>query len=138
MGDTLETVTMDEDQIRQFLERYGQAMSAGDLPGISNCWEVPALVLSDEGAIPVAEAGEIERFFTQAVDWYRSQGLTATRPQLERAERLSERLTSVDVRWSAIDALGAEKSSERSRYILRLGEDGQHRIRVALTKSLRE
>jgi hypothetical protein len=43
------------------------------------------------------------------------------------------RLTAVDVRWPAFDEAGEEKVSERSHYILRLGDDGNHRIQVALT-----
>jgi ketosteroid isomerase-like protein len=129
---------MNADQIRRFLEHYGQAISAVDLAEIARCWEVPALVLSDQGAIAVSDAGEIERFFAQAQAAYRSQGLVATQATLERAEKLGERLSSVDVRWSAMDKAGVEKSSERSHYILRLGDDGEPRIRVALTRNTEE
>jgi hypothetical protein len=127
---------VNEDKIRRLLERLGTALSTGDLAGISNCWEVPALVLSDEGAIAVAATGEIEAFFAQAAEWYRSQGLVSTRPELERVEMLSEKLASVDVRWLAFDSSGQEKSSERSHYMLQLGKDGQAHIRVALTRTL--
>lgn len=126
---------MNEDQIRRFLESYGQALSDGNLAAIANCWEVPALVLSDQGVIAVSAAGEIEQFFGQASEWYLSQGLVITKPELERVETLSDRLASVDVRWPSFDQAGAEKYSERSHYILRLGDDGQPRIRVALTRS---
>jgi hypothetical protein len=34
---------------------------------------------------------------------------------------------------TSFDEAGAERSSERSHYILRLGDDGQRRIQVALT-----
>lgn len=126
---------MNDDLITQFLNRYGRALSEGDMPGVSRCWEVPALVLSDEGSIAVAEAAEIETFFAQAVEWYRSHGLVETKPQLEWVEMLSNRLISVNVRWSTLDAAGEEKSFERSHYILWRGEDGEPRIRVALTMS---
>jgi hypothetical protein len=126
---------MNEDQIKRFLERYGQALSAGDLAGIAGCWAVPSLVLSDQGAIPVVDSAEVERFFAQAVEAYHSQGLVATRPELERTERLTEQLTAVDVRWLSFDEAGEEQSSERSHYILWLAEDGQPRIRVALTRT---
>ena len=126
---------MDADQLRRFLEQYARALSAGDLRGIADCWEVPALVLSDDGAIAVAAAGEIERFFARAVEWYRSQGLAFTQPELERVEPLSAKLATVDVRWPTFDAAGTERTSERSHYILRLGDDGQPRIRVALTRT---
>ena len=126
---------MNEDEIRRFLDRYGEALSASDLAEIVRCWDVPALVLSDHGAIAVSSSGEIERFFAQAGEQYRSQGLMATRPRLERAEALTEQLASVNVQWAAFDAAGAEQSSERSHYILQRGEDGHYRIRVALTRT---
>jgi len=127
---------MNEDKIRDVLERIGIALSAGDLHSLSNCWEVPALVLSDQGAIAVAEVSEIEKFFAQAIEWYHSQGILSTRPELDRVDMLSESLAAVDVRWPSFDASGIEKYSERSHYILQVGKDGQVRIRVALTRTI--
>jgi hypothetical protein len=111
----------------------GRALGERDLEAIANSWEVPALVLSDEGAVAVADAGEIERFFAQAVDWYRGRGVMTARPEIERLERLTPRLYAVDVRWPGFDATGRETWSERSHYILRLDDDGRPRVRVALT-----
>jgi hypothetical protein len=129
---------MNEDQVRRFLDRYGQAISEANLAGIARCWDVPALVLSDQGAIAVSSRDEVERFFGQAQESYRSQGLVATQPALEQVEALSEKLTSVHVRWSTLDRAGVEKASERSSYILRLGDDGEPRIQVALTRSMED
>lgn len=124
---------MSDATILQFLERYGRALSEGDLAAIADSWEPPALVLADEATMPVSEIGEVQAFFSQAVEWYRAQGLMATRPTLGAVQRLGERLTAVDVTWSAVDADGAEKSRERSYYILRHGGDDRYRIKVALT-----
>lgn len=55
--------------------------------------------------------------------------------QLERVEALSATLAAVDVTWLAVDATGSEPSRERSHYLLPLGDDGQPRIRVALTRT---
>lgn len=77
----------------------------------------------------MTDRDQIERFFARAIEAYHAQGLVATRPELERAVALTERLTAVDVRWPSFDATGVE----RSHYILRLGDDGRHRIQVALT-----
>lgn len=126
---------MNETQIKQFLERYGTALSVGDLSGIAGSWGVPALVLSNEGAISVSDQSEIEQFFAQATEAYHSQGLSSTRPEIERVEPLSEKLASVDVRWPAFDPAGQEKSSEHSHYLLQLRQDGQVCIRVALTRT---
>jgi hypothetical protein len=126
---------MNEDQIREFLGRLGRAISRGDLEEIIGCWAVPGIVLSDKGAIAISNKAQIEGFFAQAIQWYRSQGITSTKPVLERAEALSERLTLADVRWPAFDASGLERQSERSHYVLQLDRDGQLRIRVALSRT---
>ncbi len=53
--------TMNEEQIRQFLDRYGRALSAGDLAEIADCWAVPALVLADDGALSVSTSSQVEQ-----------------------------------------------------------------------------
>ncbi len=122
-----------EEEIKGSLDRLGEALSVGDLAGAASGWEIPGLVLSDAGAIPVVDRPQIEAFFGHAVASYRSQGLMATRPELERTVTLTDRLTTVDVRWPAFDETGTERSSEHSHYILRRGDDGHYRIQVALT-----
>lgn len=127
---------LDEARTKQFLERLGQAMSVGDAETVAACWSVPALVLSDEGALAVMGMSEIVDFFTSVIDRYRAQGLMSTIPELERLQPLTERLAAIDVRWPAFDTHGREQLSERSHYIVHLGASGQPRIRVALTKTV--
>ena len=126
---------MNEDQIREFLGRLGRAISKGDLGEIMNCWAVPGIVLSDKGAIAISNTAQIEGFFAQAINWYRSQGIASTEPILERAEALSEKLTLADVRWPGFDEAGIERQSERTHYVLQLERDGRLRIRVALSRT---
>ena len=126
---------MNTTEIKSLLERLAQALSTGDLSEASRCFATPSLFLSDDGATVLADVGQIEQFFAQAAEWYRAQGLTATRPELLRVEELTEKIASVHVRWPAFDASGTEKSSERSHYLVQRGEDGRPCIRVALTRT---
>jgi hypothetical protein len=48
-----------DEKLRRFLVRYGEALAAGDLKTISGCYAVPALVLSDEGSVPIARKGSL-------------------------------------------------------------------------------
>jgi NTF2-like protein (DUF6841) len=130
-----EDLLVKKDKINQLLERLGLAISSNDLAGISACWTFPALFLSDQTATVISDARQLEQMMAQAVEAYRKQGLASTRHELEQVDELSETLTSMDVRWPAYDASGKEKASERSHYILHLAEDGQVRIRVALTRT---
>lgn len=126
---------MNQDQILQLLKELGNALSAGDVRSASSCWDVPALVLSDDGAMVVASRDEVHAIFAAATKWYHEQGLTSTKPEIERMDLLSETLAAVDVRWPAFDASGNEKSSERSHYIIHAPKEGTPHIRVALTRT---
>ena len=57
---------MDETRLRTFLERFGKALTSGDAEGIKDCWEVPALVLSDEGSVAVSALSQVATFFAGA------------------------------------------------------------------------
>jgi ketosteroid isomerase-like protein len=122
-----------EELVGAFLDRYGSALSAGDLETVAGCWGTPALVLADQGAVPVSSAAEVEAFFAQAIEWHRSQGVVRTRAEVERITSLSDRLVTVVARWPAFDEDGVERASERSSYVLRVGDDGALRIHVAIT-----
>lgn len=121
------------DLTTSFLERYGAALSEGDLDTVAACWEVPAFVVSDHGVIPVQNEDDIRNFFRSAVESYRSQGLDSVRSIASGAEWLTPRIVSLDVRWSALDRDGAERHQEHSNYLLRIDDAGEPRIRVAVT-----
>jgi hypothetical protein len=126
---------MNQDQILRLLKQLGTALSTGDLAAASSCWDTPALILSDAGAMAVASRSEIESIFAEATKWYHERGLTSTEPEIERMDVLSETLVSVDVRWPAYDASRNEKSSERSHYIIHAPRERKPHIRVALTRT---
>src|SRR5262245_922900 len=124
-----------EGEIRKFLEALGNALTAGDLDTVSKCWDNPAILLSDQGSVVINSAAQIRRSFSHAVQWYRSQGLISTKPEIQKLEQLTEALCAVDVRWPAFDAAGVEKSSERSHYIIKVAADQEPRICVALSRT---
>jgi hypothetical protein len=130
---------MQTDQIGQLLEQFGQALSEGDLHHAANCWGVPALVLSDDGATAVSASSEIEEFFSQAAEWYHLQGIASTKPEIERVDMLSEKLAAVDVRWPSFDASGREvkrtvalhRAVRRRRPGLHPGRAGKDKVTFA-------
>jgi hypothetical protein len=124
-----------ESTIHRFLERYGEALSSGDLNVIVDCWGIPSFVLSDDGVQPITASKEVEAFFGNAVAQYQSQGLASTRAEVKQIEQLGQHIFSVDVRWSNLDKAGVEKASENWRYILKASADEQLRIHVGVTKS---
>jgi ketosteroid isomerase-like protein len=115
-----------------FLDRYAEALAGGDLPGIAACYALPALVVGDAGAIPVAEAAQVEAAFAGAADAYRSQGLVGIRPELGAVEPLTATLTMVEVRWAYLDEAGEARQHTSYRYLLRRSGTGQLGIQVVV------
>ena len=111
-------------EISAFLDRYADALAAGDLPGIAACYAVPALVVGDAATLPVTEPAQVEAAFAGAADAYRAQGLVGIRPELRAVDPLTATLTLVDVGWSYLDEAGAARRHTSYRYLLRRADGG--------------
>ena len=121
-----------DEHLRRFLVHYGEALAAGDLKAISGYYALPALVLSDEGSVPIAARQEIEVAFDGAAERYRAQGLVDLRPTLLASEVISERLLWVDVRWEYLDDQGRSAQQNGYRYVLRLEDGESPKIQVVI------
>lgn len=125
--------SLKKDDIGQMLERLGQAVSTGDLPGISGCYAFPALFISDEQTMVLEDADELEQTFAKGREWYLSQGIIGTRAELQSIEELTDLIAAVNVRWPGFNEAGKEVYSEASHYILQTSDKGPL-VRVAISK----
>jgi ketosteroid isomerase-like protein len=121
---TTEGATPDRARLEAFFTHYGEAVSAGDLAAISASYAVPAIVISDEGAIPIASRAEVEAAFDGAAQAYRARGMVAARPTVLAAEALTGKLVFADVRWDYLDEGGHSAEQNGYRYVLRLEDAG--------------
>jgi len=125
-------------EIEQFLLAYADALAAADDERVADMWELPALVMSDDGTHLVTERREVVELSSTAAAQYRDAGITSTRPEHLAVEHLSDRISSADVRWLGVDADGRPTAHrELSTYLLRTGDDGRIRIQVALARPSR-
>jgi ketosteroid isomerase-like protein len=118
--------------VSAFLDRYAEALAAGDLPGIAACYALPALVVGEANTIPVTEAAQVEAAFAGAADAYRAQGLVGIRPELRAVDPLTATLALVDVGWSYLDEAGAARQHTSYRYLLRRSDGGRLGIQVVV------
>jgi ketosteroid isomerase-like protein len=119
-------------EIAAFFDRYAEALSAGDLPGIAACYVLPALVVGDAATIPVTEAGQVEAAFAGAAEAYRAKGLVGIRPDVRALDPLTANLTLADVRWSYLDEAGQARQHTSYRYLLRRSDPGELGIQVVV------
>ena len=124
--------TTPRSEIVDFLDRYAEALTAGDLPGIAACYVLPGLVVGEAATIPVAEAGQVEAAFAGAAEAYRAKGLVGIRHELRALDPLTPALTLADVRWSYLDEAGEARQHTSYRYLLRRSGPGQLGIQVVV------
>ena len=129
-------MSVDGEAVRATLREIGRCLGVGDAKGVAGLWDVPGLVLADEGAKGIASRAEVEAFFVQAIAWYREQGTPRAEPELTALTAITDRLVGVDVTWRGLDAAGVERSKEFSHYIMRAGEDGVPRVQVAMSRKV--
>ena len=127
--------TQDE-RLRTFFVRYGEALAAGDLKTVADYYAVPLLVLSDAGSIPVATREEVEAVFQGAARGYHAQGLVGARPTIVGSEAITELLVSADVRWDYLDEQGRNAQQDGYRYVLRLEDETDPKIQVVIATPL--
>lgn len=121
-----------QDELKAFLKRYGEALMAGDLPKVADCYTVPCLFLSDAASTAVAARSEVANLVEAAVGRYHDQGLITAHPNVLRAEAVTESLVWTEVSWDYHDTHGNSAQPEIYRYVLRLDADVGPLIQVVI------
>lgn len=120
------------DELKAFLKRYGEALIAGDLSTVADCYTVPCLFLSDYASTAVDARSGVANLLEAAVGRLRDQSLVAAHPNVVRAEAVTESLVWTEVSSDYRDAHGNSAQPEIYRYVLRLDTDVGPLIRVVI------
>jgi len=123
-------------EVQDFLDELAHALTAGDGEKVATMYEVPALIISDEGVHAISTTEEIAAFFGAAKDEYNAMGVVETRADVIDLERIGTKLMIATVRWPHIDKKGIEVAAESSDYTLRRDDKGKLRIRSVLMRSM--
>jgi hypothetical protein len=125
----------DDDAVRAALIAIGAALSAADAGAVAALWDVPGLVLADQGARRIETRDEVRAFFEAAIRAYRETGTPPAPPEIEGVTWISARVAAVRVDWIGADEEGVARTRESSFYLMRVGDDGVARIHVAMARS---
>jgi hypothetical protein len=125
----------DNDAVRDALTRIGKALSSADAGAVAALWDIPGLVLADQGARQIASRAEVSAFFEVSIQAYREKGTPTAVPEVCDIVWLTGRIAAVYVDWIAVDAKGIARDRESSFYLMRVGDDGVARIHVAMART---
>ncbi len=123
-------------EVQEFLDGLSRSLIAGDGDAIADMYEVPALIISEDGVQAFGSSAEVAKFFGLAKAQYGAQGIVDTRADLIDLERIGKRLLVATVRWPQLDTNHREVAAESSDYTLRRDDTGRLRIRSVLMRGM--
>ncbi|SCF07129.1 hypothetical protein GA0074696_2545 [Micromonospora purpureochromogenes] len=123
IGDAVRAST-DLDTLTDFFDRYGVALTAGDVPALAGCYALPGLVVADTYSFSFSTLAAVALSFVGAAPDYQERELVAANALIEDVQPVSALLTMVAVEWEFLDSQGRAVPGQRYRYLLRTTEDG--------------
>ncbi|MFI6268829.1 hypothetical protein [Micromonospora zamorensis] len=112
------------DTLADFFDRYGVALTSGDLPALAGCYALPGLVVADTYSFSFTSPAAVALSFVGAAPDYQERELIAAHARIEDVQPLSALLTMVAVEWEFLDSRGQSVPGERYRYVLRTSDEG--------------
>ena len=122
----------DLDNLTDFFDRYGSALTTGDISAVAGCYALPGMVVADSYSFTFASSAAVALSFLGAAPAYRERHIVAAHAQLRDVQRLSAALAMVAVDWEFLDSTGNAVSGESYRYLIRADVDGP-RITTVIT-----
>jgi hypothetical protein len=123
-------------ELERALTKLCIALTSGDGHAAARLWEVPAFVLGDKMAMPIASMAELEKFFGSARAEYNKRGIVETRPQILEEDWIGDNVVRVRVRWPYLDANKHEIGAESSDYTFCRDAHGKLKLRIALMRGV--
>lgn len=121
------------DSLTDFFDRYGSALTRGDVAGVANCYALPGMVVADSYSFTFQSPAAVALSFLGAAPAYREQQIVAAHAQMHDVQWLSDALALVAVTWEYLDSQGNAVPGESFRYLLRVDAGGPRITTVVAT-----
>jgi hypothetical protein len=128
------TAATDIDNLADFFDRYGAALTTGDVAAVAGCYALPGMVVADSYSFTFSSPAAVALSFLGAAPAYREQQIVAAHAQLRDVQRLSAAMVMVAVQWEYLDGSGDAVPGESYRYLIRADADGPRITTVIATR----
>ncbi|MGX6607830.1 hypothetical protein ACWKSP_37750 [Micromonosporaceae bacterium Da 78-11] len=119
--------------LTEFFDRYGAALTTGDVSAVARCYALPGMVVADSYSFTFTSPAAVALSFLGAAPAYREQQIVAAHAQLLDVQRISDALAMVAVEWEYLDSSGNAVPGESYRYLLRADASGPRITTVIAT-----
>ncbi|GAA0560144.1 hypothetical protein GCM10010172_49070 [Paractinoplanes ferrugineus] len=124
----------DRTALTDFFDRYGVALTTGDVAAVAGCYALPGMVVADSYSFTFTSPAAVALSFLGASPAYREQQIVAAHAQMLDVQQLSDSLTLVAVAWEYLDSSGNALSGGHFHYLLRSDENGPRITTVIATR----
>ena len=119
--------------LTDFFDRYGAALTMGDIPAVAGCYALPGMVVADSYSFTFTSPAAVALSFLGAAPAHRDQRIVAANAEFLDVRQLSDALTLVAVEWEYLDSDGQALTGERFHYLLRTDSSGPRITTVVAT-----
>jgi len=119
----MESAARATETLTEFFERYGSALTAGDLSAIAACYAMPGMVVADDATFSFTSPSAVEAAFNGAAEAYHTKGLVAARADINEISWLTPAIVLVSATWEYLDSQGGAVAGESYRYLIRVVDD---------------
>ena len=119
--------------LTDFFDRYGSALTSGDVAGVAACHALPGMVVADSYSFTFSSPAAVALSFLGAAPGYQDQRIVAAHAQMLDVQQISGALALVAVAWEYLDSDGNAVQGERYTYLIRVGAGGPRITTVIAT-----
>jgi hypothetical protein len=126
---------IEEERIAEFFDAYAAALREFDADATAALWGLPGMIVTDDFAGALESRADMAAGLASSYPLYRMLGLESALPEIRAVSALTDRITTVRVRWSYLDADDEVIVTTDYEYLLRDDADG---LRVYLAVGIDE
>ena len=117
---------IEEKRLDEFFDAYAAALRDFDADATARLWGLPGMVVTDDFAGALESRADMSAGLAASYPMYRMLGLESAVPEVRLVNALTDRIATVRVRWSYLDADDDLIVTTDYEYLLRDDADGLH------------
>ena len=126
---------IEEERLAEFFDAYAAALREFDADATAALWGLPGMIVTDDFAGALESRADMAAGLASSYPLYRMLGLESALPEIRAVSALTDRITTVRVRWSYLDADDEVIVTTDYEYLLRDDAEG---LRVYLAVGIDE
>lgn len=125
-------------RINHFFDHYAAALERKDTKFMANCYTLPCTFIADDSSLVYSTEAKLEGLINQSKRFYAVHGISNAIPDIRNKRAITNRIVRVTMIWNYVDAAGKTVYDCEYYYVLKLDENDEWKIEVAIPVNEKE